>query len=291
MNIILLGGPGSGKSTYANFITKELGLDHIYPGDLLRKKAETNPELAKSLSKGEFAPNEIVLDLIKTAVASAKNGAVFDGYPRYMQQVEDLQREGIKIDKVIYLNVSEEEVIRRLTARGRPDDKPEIIKDRIALYQKETGPVVDYYRSKSGFIEIKAEGENPETVAKLIINKIKANPKTFNEFKESIIDLVCETRSYDDLIQEESEYQGKVVTLNKPFRTSGGPKKFAVYVKNSSGNVVIVRFGDPKMEIKRDDPARRKSFRARHNCDTANDKTTPRYWSCYQWRAGTKVQG
>lgn len=88
----------------------------------------------------------------------------------------------------------------------------------------------------------------------------------------------------------ESEYQGKEVSLGKPFRTPDGPKKFAVYVKNSSGKVVIVRFGDPNMEIKRDDPDRRKNFRARHNCDSATDKTTPRYWSCYQWRAGAKVE-
>ncbi|NBP55549.1 hypothetical protein EBU71_03225 [bacterium] len=113
----------------------------------------------------------------------------------------------------------------------------------------------------------------------------------YKEFKENIVDLVCETRSYKDLIEEESEYQGRKVTLNKPFRTPSGPKKFAVYVKNDKGNVIIVRFGDPKMEIKRDDPNRRKSFRARHNCDTAKDRTTARYWSCYQWRAGSKVQG
>lgn len=80
------------------------------------------------------------------------------------------------------------------------------------------------------------------------------------------------------------------VTLNKPFRTPGKKKKFAVYVKNSDGKVVIVRFGDPNMEIKRDDPERRKSFRARHSCDTATDKTTPRYWSCHQWRASSKVE-
>ena len=59
-------------------------------------------------------------------------------------------------------------------------------------------------------------------------------------------------------------------TLNKPFRTSGGPKKFSVYVKNEKGNVVKVNFGDPNMEIKRDDPKRRASFRARHNCDNPN---------------------
>ena len=80
-------------------------------------------------------------------------------------------------------------------------------------------------------------------------------------------------------------------TLNKPFRTPGGPKKFSVYVKNDKGNVVKVNFGDPNMEIKRDDPKRRASFRARHNCDNPGPKTKARYWSCKQWRSGKKVQG
>ena len=80
-------------------------------------------------------------------------------------------------------------------------------------------------------------------------------------------------------------------TLNKPFRTPKGPKKFSVYVKNEKGNVVKVNFGDPNMEIKRDDPKRRASFRARHNCDNPGPKTKARYWSCKQWRSGTKVQG
>lgn len=88
-----------------------------------------------------------------------------------------------------------------------------------------------------------------------------------------------------------AEYQGRKVTLNKPFRTQGGKKKFAVYVKNSAGKVIIVRFGDPNMEIKRDDPKRRKAFRDRHNCAEKKDKTTPGYWSCYQWRSGSKVEG
>ena len=73
--------------------------------------------------------------------------------------------------------------------------------------------------------------------------------------------------------------------LNKPFRTPKGPKKFSVYVKNDKGNVVKVNFGDPNMEIKRDDPKRRKAFRDRHNCDTAKDKTSARYWSCRMWSA------
>jgi hypothetical protein len=81
-----------------------------------------------------------------------------------------------------------------------------------------------------------------------------------------------------------STYQGKKVTLNKPFYTPGERKKSAVYVRgNDKGNVVKVRFGDPNMEIKRDNPERRKNFRARHNCATATDKTTPRHWSCKSW--------
>lgn len=71
--------------------------------------------------------------------------------------------------------------------------------------------------------------------------------------------------------------------LNKPFRTPGGPKKFSVYVKNEKGNIVKVNFGDPNMEIKRDNPARRKSFRARHGCDNPGPKTKAKYWSCKMW--------
>ena len=73
-------------------------------------------------------------------------------------------------------------------------------------------------------------------------------------------------------------------TLNKPVRTPGGPKKFMVHVKNpKTGNVKTVRFGDPNMKIRKNEPERRKSFRARHNCATAKDKTTARYWSCRNW--------
>ena len=103
---------------------------------------------------------------------------------------------------------------------------------------------------------------------------------------------VCNTYFEDKkgLNAEAAEYQGKKVTLNKPFRTQGGPKKFAVYVQNESGRVVIVRFGDPNMEIKRDDPQRRKNFRSRHNCDSPGPKTKARYWSCRQWESGRKVE-
>ena len=84
-------------------------------------------------------------------------------------------------------------------------------------------------------------------------------------------------------LEEASEYQGKKVTLNKPFYTPDGPKKSSVYVNNEKGNVVKVNFGDPNMEIKVDDPARRKSFRARHGCDNPGPKWKAKYWSCKAW--------
>ena len=110
----------------------------------------------------------------------------------------------------------------------------------------------------------------------------------FSKYTEDRIDAICEECDlYEDLEITEAEYQGKKVTLNNP--TRGGSKKFYVYVKNDKGNVVKVSFGDPNMEIKRDDPARRKSFRARHNCENPGPKWKARYWSCYQWRSGAKV--
>ena len=113
----------------------------------------------------------------------------------------------------------------------------------------------------------------------------------FTKFREQQIDAVCEDCNlYEDLDIMEAEYQGKKVKLNDPIRTSENPnKKFKVYTKGPNGNVVVVRFGDPNMEIKRDDPKRRASFRARHNCDNPGPKWKARYWSCYQWRGGAKV--
>ena len=96
----------------------------------------------------------------------------------------------------------------------------------------------------------------------------------------------------DDEMVNEAEYRGRKVSLNSPFRTSGGPKKFAVYVKTPSGNVKIVRFGDPNLRVRNNNPGARKSFRARHKCDQKKDKTKAGYWSCnvarYRKKLGIK---
>jgi hypothetical protein len=117
--------------------------------------------------------------------------------------------------------------------------------------------------------------------------------KTFKQIREQaccedcLDELVEETfisdgsEQYEDWGELEEENEGK--KLNKPFLTPGGPKKRAVYVKNEKGNVVKVSFGDPNLSIKRDNPERRRSFRARHNCDNPGPKTKARYWSCKYW--------
>jgi hypothetical protein len=100
---------------------------------------------------------------------------------------------------------------------------------------------------------------------------------------------ICDYEPGQPVIQVTEEEKKK---LNDPIRTPGENKKFKVHVKDpSTGNINTVRFGDPNMEIKRDDPKRLKAFRSRHGCDTpaAKDKTTAKYWSCYQWRKGQKV--
>ena len=130
--------------------------------------------------------------------------------------------------------------------------------------------------------------------AKLDIHnhQLQEDPEFTDEMWSTIFIDVDEL-GFEEYIDEESwaAEANKGKKLNKPFRTPGGPKKFSVYVKNEKGNVVKVNFGDPNMEIKRDDPGRRKNFRARHNCANPGPKTKARYWSCKMWskKSVTKV--
>jgi hypothetical protein len=105
----------------------------------------------------------------------------------------------------------------------------------------------------------------------------------WDEFTQEIVPEIIYEDNDEQIIAKENNKNNKKVTLNKPFRTPSGPKKFSVYVKNEKGNVVKVNFGDPNMEIKRDDPERRKSYRARHNCDNPGPKWKAEYWSCKMW--------
>jgi len=112
-------------------------------------------------------------------------------------------------------------------------------------------------------------------------NLVVPNPLDYVDFGE-ITEEYTLPPEMDNSIAE--EYQGRKITLNKPFRTPDGPKKFSVYVKNDKDNVVKVNFGDPNMKIKKFIPERRKSFRARHHCDTnPGPRWKARYWSCKAW--------
>jgi hypothetical protein len=104
-----------------------------------------------------------------------------------------------------------------------------------------------------------------------------------DDWDEFITEISISGNVYDEDENIITANENKKVKLNKPFRTPGGPKKFSVYVKNDKGNVVKVNFGDPNMEIKRDNLDRRKSFRARHNCSNPGPKWKARYWSCKMW--------
>jgi len=171
VKLMLLGGPGSGKSTLAEYISEHFDIPHIYPGDMLRKSDD--PEVKALLAKGEFAPLDVVVKIIKQEIAKAPNGYILDGFPRNLEQLKEMHDAGIEINRVIYLDVSDAEVIRRLTARGRADDTPEIVKNRLKVYQRETGPVVDYYKGKKEFQSVKAEGGTPENIAQKIIRDIE----------------------------------------------------------------------------------------------------------------------
>ena len=116
------------------------------------------------------------------------------------------------------------------------------------------------------------------------INIIRNESEEIQEYdvvnEQDITELIEFLKHYKPDVNE-AEYQGRKVKLGKP--TRGDVKKFKVYVKNPKGNIIKVNFGDPNMRIKKSNPKRRKSFRARHNCDNPGPKTKARYWSCRKW--------
>ena len=129
---------------------------------------------------------------------------------------------------------------------------------------------MNYYRQLAGL----PLGEEPEEEDAPSVDRL-----------EALRAIVAEVLKED---VQKAEYQGQKVTLNKPRRIQGGNKKFEVFVQDGD-KVKRVTFGDPNMEIRRDDPKARANFRSRHSCDTATDKTSARYWSCRMWEADTSV--
>ena len=172
MNIILLGPPGAGKGTQARMLTEERGLIQLSTGDMLRAAIASGSELGLKvkdvLARGDLVTDEIVIALIEARLpeAEAAGGAIFDGFPRTVAQAEALDamlaKRGAQIDAVVRLKVDDaaltERIAKRFAEQGRPDDNPETFKDRLAVYNRQTAPLLPYYEQQGKLTEVDGMG-------------------------------------------------------------------------------------------------------------------------------------
>lgn len=165
MNIILLGAPGSGKGTQAAFLIEKHGLTHLSTGDMLRAEIAAGSDLGKQakaiMENGQLVSDEIVIAMI--AARLSDKGALFDGFPRTIAQAEALDKllagRGSQIDAVIELQVGNEEIVQRMLARGRSDDNEATIRQRLAIFEAQTKPLIDYYQKQGKLRSIDGSGE------------------------------------------------------------------------------------------------------------------------------------
>lgn len=162
MKILMVGSQGSGKSTQADLLANFLGVPKISTGDIFRQlKQEDSDEgrrIKQILDSGQLMDDATTAEIVKKKVSeeALKNGFIMDGYPRTLEQLNMFDP---GFDKVIYLKVADEEVIKRLLGRGREDDTKELIKTRLDLYNQHTQPILDYYRQQGILREIDGTGE------------------------------------------------------------------------------------------------------------------------------------
>lgn len=182
--IILLGPPGSGKGTQATQLSKELKLPHISTGDILRENVKNDTELGKKakqyMDAGKLVPDSVVSLMLFKRIEEpdAARGYILDGFPRTVAQAIDLEKHlNNKVNLVIFnLNVSDKTLLARIQERAnhstekRSDDTVEVAKNRLAVYHKETAPVIDYYAQKNQLITIDGEAKKPEEVHKAIVS-------------------------------------------------------------------------------------------------------------------------
>ncbi len=213
MKLIFFGPPGVGKGTQAQAISKRLHLPHISTGDILRSEVRKQTILgqkAKSyMDKGALVPDDLIIEMMKERLMrpDCTDGFILDGFPRTLAQAQSLDEMledlGMKIDRAINFEVSEEEIIKRLSNRRvcnqcnsiynllvdtlddqetcpkcggelyqRSDDRPEVIRKRLEVYRKETEPVLAYYREKEILVTIDASGSVDE-VTRIVLQHIK----------------------------------------------------------------------------------------------------------------------
>src|SRR3954451_19751861 len=159
MRIVLLGPPGGGKGTQSARLAERLSVEHISTGDLLRDEvARDTPlghEVAAFMERGDLVPDELIVDALMPHLQSA--GFILDGFPRTVAQARTLEDRGVPLDAVVNLSVRAPELKRRLLARaaaeGRSDDTPEVIENRLRVYEEQTAPVIGFYRDRGVLTE------------------------------------------------------------------------------------------------------------------------------------------
>ena len=179
MDWILFGPPGCGKGTQAERLSASRNLFHFSTGDVLRDNVARATELGRKadviMKRGDLVPDDIIIGMVRGKLSepaiTAKSGVLFDGFPRTIPQAEALAAAlmelGRKLGGVLSLEVNEEEIVERLAKRGRPDDTPETVRARLAVYRKQTSPLLDYYRRAGHLIGLNGMGTIEEIEARL----------------------------------------------------------------------------------------------------------------------------
>jgi adenylate kinase len=181
VNIVLMGPPGSGKGTQAVRLANEVGAEHLAMGDLLRAEVAAGSELGirvrSIMARGELVSDDVIFALMGRRIlgAAGHGGYLLDGFPRSVEQAEELMRLGAEPDIVVALDVSEDVLISRILLRGqhqnRADDTPEVIAHRLRVYAATTRPVLDYFGARGLLRTLDADAA-PDAVASSILQLV-----------------------------------------------------------------------------------------------------------------------
>ena len=182
LNVVLFGAPGCGKGTQSELLEKRFGLSHVSTGEIIRSHIKSQTELGlqmqEYISRGELAPDSVVIGMIENYLADNKGikGTIFDGFPRTTAQAEAfdkiLEKLNDSVDIMIYMDVPEEELVKRILLRGkesgRADDASEdVIRNRIAVYNQQTAVVADYYRAQGKYVAVPSLGTIDEVFERI----------------------------------------------------------------------------------------------------------------------------
>lgn len=178
IRVVFLGPPGAGKGTQAQRIAEKYNVPHISTGDILRAAVKEETELGKLaksyMDRGELVPDDVIIGIIRERLSQPdvkERGFILDGFPRTLAQAEALNKMleelSMPLDRVIYLNVDDEEIVKRLLSRGRADDTEEVIRNRLKVYREQTAPLIDYYSEKCLLAEVYGVGDIDEITRKI----------------------------------------------------------------------------------------------------------------------------